>query len=115
MITLIYFWQIKPQAIFKAILLMATQRRLLRNQPGVKFYKLLGTGKGETFTPRDANSKRWGVLVTIDQNNLSNFENSKLLKQWRKIATSEYAAKLQPISSHGFLSNGLTLKQRQPC
>lgn len=104
MITLIYFWQIKPRAAFKAILLMATQRRLLRNQPGVKFYKLLGTGKGETFTPRDANSKRWGLLMTIDPNHLLHFENSKVLKQWRKIATSEYSAKLQPISSHGFWS-----------
>ena len=104
MITLIYFWQIKPQGIFKAILLMATQRRSIRNQPGVKFFKLLGTGKGETFTPLDANSKRWGVLVSIEEDKLQSFENSKVVKQWRKISTSEYSAKLQPISSHGFWS-----------
>ena len=104
MITLIFFWQIKPNAILKAILLMATQRRSIRNQPGVEFFKLLGTGKGETFTPRDANSKRWGILVTIDEYNLLHFENSKVVKQWRKISTSEYSAKLQPISSHGYWS-----------
>lgn len=104
MITLIYFWQIKPQSIFKAVLLMATQRRSLRNQSGVKFFKLLGTGKGESFTPRDANSKRWGILVTIDESQINNFDNSPVIKSWRKIATSEYSATLQPISSHGFWS-----------
>jgi len=104
MITLIYFWQIKPQSIFKAVLLMATQRRSLRNQPGVTFFKLLGTGKGETFTPRDANSKRWGILVTIDESQLKNFDKSSVIKSWRKIATFEYSATLQPISAHGFWS-----------
>ena len=104
MITLIYFWQIKPQSIFKAVLLMATQRRSLRNQSGVKFFKLLGTGKGESFTPRDANSKRWGILVTIDESQINNFDNSPVIKSWRKIATSEYSATLQPISSHGLWS-----------
>jgi len=104
MITLIYFWQIKPQSIFQAVLLMATQRRSLRNQSGVTFFKLLGTGKGESFTPRDGNSKRWGILVTIDESQIKNFDNSPVIKSWRRIATSEYSATLQPISSHGYWS-----------
>ena len=101
MITLIYFWRIKSNSIPIAILLMATQRRLLRKQNGVKFFKLLGTGKGVTFTPLDADAKRWGVLVSIEESQVSNFDLSKVIKQWRKIATSEYSVKLQPISSHG--------------
>lgn len=83
---------------------MATQRRLLRKQSGVNFFKLLGTGKGVTFTPLDADAKRWGVLVSVAEDQVSNFESSKILNQWRKIATSEYSAKLKPISSHGFWS-----------
>ena len=108
MITLIYFWRIKSKSIPIAILLMATQRRLLRKQPGVKFFKLLGTGKGVTFTPLDADAKRWGLLVSMEEDQLIKFESSTILKQWRKIATSEYSAKLHPISSHGFWS------KRQP-
>lgn len=104
MITLIYFWRIKRNSIPTAILLMATQRRLLRKQSGVNFFKLLGTGKGVTFTPLDADAKRWGVLVSVAEDQVSNFESSKILNQWRKIATSEYSAKLKPISSHGFWS-----------
>lgn len=104
MITLIYFWRIKPIGIPVAIFLMATQRRLLRKQSGVEFFKLLGTGKGVTFTPLDADAKRWGVLVCITEDQVSSFESSKVVKQWRKIATSEYSVKLKPISSHGFWS-----------
>ena len=104
MITLIYFWRVKTFAIPMAIILMASQRTALRKQSGVKFFKLLGTGKGDTFTPLDADAKRWGILVTIDESQIDNFESSKVLKQWRKIATSEYSAKLKPISSHGFWS-----------
>ena len=104
MITLIYFWRIKGKSIPIAILLMATQRRLLRKQPGVKFFKLLGTGKGVTFTPLDADAKRWGLLISIEKDQVINFESSRILNQWRKIATSEYSAKLQPISSHGYWS-----------
>jgi hypothetical protein len=104
MITLIYFWRIKPIGIPVAIFLMATQRRLLRKQSGVEFFKLLGTGKGVTFTPLDADTKRWGVLVNITEDQVSSFESSKVVKQWRKIATSEYSVKLKPISSHGFWS-----------
>ncbi len=104
MITLVYFWRVKTFAIPVAIILMATQRQSLRRQSGVKFFKLLGTGKGVTFTPLDADARRWGILVTIDESLIANFDSSKVIKQWRKIATSEYSAKLQPISSHGFWS-----------
>lgn len=104
MITLIYFWRIKPIGIPVAIFLMATQRRLLRKQSGVEFFKLLGTGKGVTFTPLDADAKRWGVLVSITEDQVSSFESSKVVKQWRKIATSEYSVELKPIASHGFWS-----------
>lgn len=104
MITLVYFWRVNTFAIPVAIILMATQRRSLRKQSGVKFFKLLGTGKGVTFTPLDADARRWGILVTIDESQIANFDSSKVIRQWRKIAISEYSAKLQPISSHGFWS-----------
>ena len=104
MITIIYFWRIKPIGVPVAIFLMATQRRLLRKQSGVEFFKLLGTGKGVTFTPLDADAKRWGILVSISEDQVRNFESSIILNQWRKIATSEYSVKLKPISSHGFWS-----------
>lgn len=111
MITLVYFWRVKTFAIPVAIILMATQRQSLRRQSGVKFFKLLGTGKGVTFTPLDADARRWGILVTINESQIASFDSSKVIKQWRKISTSEYSAKLQPISSHGFWSKNNHLRQ----
>jgi hypothetical protein len=72
--------------------------------PGVSFVKLLGTGKGESFTPKDADPYRWGALVTIQKDNLDNLDKSKVIIGWQKIAKKEYRAILKPISVHGLWS-----------
>ncbi len=104
MITVAYFWRIKPQAIPVAILNMATNKLLLKLVPGIKFIKLLGTGKGESFTPKDADQLRWGILVTINESNLHDLENSFVVKIWRKISSNQYKVILKPIASHGLWS-----------
>ena len=101
MIAVIYFWRIKPIHLPLAILHMALDRISLRGNNKIKFYKSLGTGKGETFTPSDANALRWGLLVTLDSKDFEAFNNSVLINSWRKFSVSEYRANLQPISSHG--------------
>ena len=80
---------------------MAWDRFALGGNKSIQFWKLLGTGKGETFTPRDADSRRWGLLISIDQNALDTFENSSLMQSWNKKAERAFAATLRPISSHG--------------
>ena len=104
MITVAYFWRIKPLAIPVAILNMATNKLLLKRVPGIKFIKLLGTGKGESFTPKDADQLRWGILVTINESNLHDLENSFVVKIWRKISSNQYKVILKPIASHGLWS-----------
>ena len=71
MITVVYFWRISKVALPIAILNMASNKLMLKKIPGTTFIKLLGTGKGETFTPKDADQFRWGILVTIKTNFLS--------------------------------------------
>ena len=104
MITVAYFWRIKPLAIPVAILNMATNKLLLKRVPGIKFIKLLGTGKGESFTPKDADQLRWGILVTINESNLHDLENFFVVKIWRKISSNQYKVILKPIASHGLWS-----------
>lgn len=104
MITVAYFWRIKPLAIPVAILNMATNKLLLKRVPGIKFIKLLGTGKGESFTPKDADQLRWGILVTINESNLHDLENFFVVKIWRKISSNQYRVILKPIASHGLWS-----------
>ena len=80
---------------------MALHRRALRRNKSIGFWKLLGTGKGETFTPSDADPTRWGLLFTIDENALSEFEESKLIKHWNSKAIAKFEATLKPIAVHG--------------
>jgi hypothetical protein len=103
-IVLVYFWKINLRSLPVAILHMAIDRISLKRNKSVAFFKSLGSGKGETFTPKDADSKRWGLLVVIDSTELDSFDASALISNWRKISISEYRAVLQPISSHGMWS-----------
>ena len=104
MIVLVYFWKINLRSLPVAILHMAIDRMSLKRNKNVTFFKSLGSGKGETFTPRDVDSKRWGLLVVIDSTDLDSFDASALISSWRKISITEYRAVLQPISSHGMWS-----------
>jgi hypothetical protein len=65
MIVLVYFWKINLRSLPIAILHMAVDRLALSRNKKVTFFKSLGSGKGETFTPRDADAKRWGLLVVM--------------------------------------------------
>ena len=94
-----YFWRIKPSSIPFALLAMAVDRFTLSRSKNVGFYKSLGTGKGETFTPADANSLRWGLIAQVQD--LEAFDQSLVVKRWRTRSVEEFRAILEPISSHG--------------
>ena len=101
MITKVYFWRVSRRDIFWAVLRMALDRRALRRNPNISFWKLLGTGKGETFTPRDADPRRWGLILNIEEGSLEEFENSKLMRRWNERALDRFEALLKPIAVHG--------------
>ena len=94
-----YFWKIKPSAVPFAFVAMALDRFILRSSSNVGFFKSLGTGKGETFTPMDANPLRWGLIAEV--NDIDAFDNSFVIRQWRRNSTSEFRAVIEAISSHG--------------
>lgn len=94
-----YFWTIKSRVIPFAIIAMALDRFVLRRSTNVGFFKSLGTGKGETFTPADANALRWGLVAQV--HDIDAFDQSFVIKQWRKNSVDEFRAVLEPISSHG--------------
>ena len=100
-VTVVYFWKIKSSDVGFALLRMALDRGGLRKMTGVTFAKMLGTGKGETFTPRDADANRWGCVVVLDEGQLDALDNSKLIKRWRANSIEEVRFLLDPISSHG--------------
>ena len=94
-----YFWTIEPSRFPRAIHAMGFDRFRLMLDKNVSFHKSLGTGKGETFTPNDANALQWGLIASVDD--VDKFDNCFVIKRWRRISVSEYRAVLEPISSHG--------------
>jgi hypothetical protein len=103
-ITVIYFWKINRKHLLFALFRMAIDRTFLRRTKEVAFAKMLGCGKGETFTPRDADPTRWGCLVVIPENQLAQLDSSKTVKAWRKKSVSEFRVVLDPIASTGMWS-----------
>lgn len=97
----IYFWKVSSRNIVWAIIRMGLDRISLWRTTGITFWKLLGAGKGETFTPRDADPRRWGLIVVIDPNEVDNFDSSPMIRRWRSKSISEFSADLAPISVHG--------------
>ena len=100
-ITVIYFWKIRSRNIGFALFHMALDRGALRRLNRVSFAKMLGTGKGETFTPRDADATHWGALVVLQQSELANLDRSMVIRRWRAKSSEEIRFLLDPISSHG--------------
>jgi hypothetical protein len=100
-LTIVYFFDVKRADIFKAIRHMQSDRGPLKRYPDVEFFKLLGTGTGETFTPRDANMYRWGILVTINESKVDEFDKGSIIAGWRKFAQNEMRLTLAPIAVHG--------------
>jgi hypothetical protein len=100
-VTVLYFWKIRRRHLFFAFLHMAIDPQFFRRTRAVHFAKSLGTGRGQTFTPRDADMSRWGVLVTINEDELVAFDKAKIISSWRKKSISEFRVLLDPIASHG--------------
>ena len=98
----LHLWGVPARAVPRAVLHMATDRRPLRAVPGLRFSKLLGTGSGRTFTARDANPRRWGLLaVWEDEAAAEAFERGPVPEGWRRFADEEWVARLEPLAARG--------------
>lgn len=80
---------------------MATDRQKLKRDHDISFFKLIGTGTGQTFTPRDADPTLWGLIITIPEQALAKFDSGSVVSTWRAFAISEVRYLATPISSHG--------------
>ena len=85
-----------------ALARMALDRADLRRTPGLRFAKLVGTGSGDTFTVRDADPHRWGLVASWDDARaLARFERAKVLRAWSRISTERWHVELVPLRSKG--------------
>ena len=98
----LHLWQVRPRAVPRALLRMGRDRGRVRRRPGVDFAKLIGTGDGRTFTLRDADPLRWGLLTSwSDVAAAHDFERSDVVTSWERDATESLRLDLRPVASRG--------------
>lgn len=99
----VHLWRVPRRAVPSALARMALDRRELARTPGCRFWKLVGTGDGRTFTLRDADLRTWGLVATWDDAAaLSAFERtSTVARGWRRLADEAWRADLAPVRTRG--------------
>ncbi|MCW2609175.1 MAG: putative spheroidene monooxygenase [Cryptosporangiaceae bacterium] len=98
----LHLWRVPGRRVPGAVARMATHRSRLRRTAGLTFGKLLGTGHGRTFTPRDADPYRWGLLACwASRAHADDFERSGAVRSWRRAADEEWRVELRPLASRG--------------
>jgi hypothetical protein len=102
-LTTLHLHRVPIAAVPRAVLRMGLDRRHLARTPGLRFWKLMGTGDGRTFDARDADPRTWALLgVWDDAAALAAFEaTSPVAAAWGGIAEESWRADLRPLAASG--------------
>ena len=98
----LHVWRVPALRLTRVLWRIAIDRGRLRRTPGVRFAKLLGTGRGRWFGPGRADPTRWAALVVWDSAaGAESFDATRMARSWRALATSYCRLDLRPIASQG--------------
>ena len=98
----LHLWRVARSGVPAALFRMGRDRVRTRRTPGLRFAKLLGTGDGRTFTVRDADPFRWGLLATwADPAAAHDFEDGAVVRAWEAAAVESCRVDLRPVAARG--------------
>lgn len=85
--------------------MMQFAHRHLHSVKGLSFYKLMGTGKGDGFSPW-ADFSTYALLQVWDAENRASefFEESPLMEKYRYHSVDQWTLFMRSIKAHGFWS-----------
>ena len=102
MLTTLTLFGIKKGNIRWGLAQMGTSPPLLKKVPGLKFFKLLGSGKGLGFSLQP-DFRRYGLMAVWQSETAASefLNNSALIQQYREHSDEIWTLKMQPVRSHG--------------
>lgn len=94
--------RLPPAAAARQLPRVPIDRRALRRAHGVRFAKLLGTGRGETMAA-SADLRRWAVFAVWDDDEARRrfLAEHRLSRRWHDEADERFDVALTPIGAHG--------------
>lgn len=105
-VAVMHVWGVPRSGVPQAVVRMATDRvallRLRHSSVGLRFFKLLGTGSGETFSLRQADLRHWALLTVWDSSSAAQiFEKHPLVRHRALGADEVFRCELVALSSRG--------------
>lgn len=98
----LHVWSVAARDVPRAMSHVAADRFTLRRNGQLRFYRILGTGTGRTFTPSDADLRRWALLTVWDTPAARDaFEHTSIVAAWDAMAVEGARVDLVPLASRG--------------